>query len=68
MDATTFAAMRLAQQRFADLERENARLVAIAERRAAARSATPAPAPLAPALDPGIAGEATGFALAGPSS
>ena len=35
MDATTFAVMRLAEHRFADLERENRRRVAHAERRAA---------------------------------
>ncbi|MGK3954385.1 hypothetical protein ACLKM7_18855 [Microbacterium sp. I2] len=59
MDATTSAAMRLAEHRFADLERENRRRVAHAERRAAVveleRRAT-------------TRNSATDLALAGPSS
>lgn len=79
MDATTFAAMRLAQQRFADLDRENARLVALAERRRAlaerrpasdpaANSAARVATPLEPAAPPTPAEKPTAFALAGPSS
>jgi hypothetical protein len=59
MDAITSAAMRLAEHRFADLERENRRRVAHAERRAAvAELERRAPTRNA----------ATDLALAGPSS
>lgn len=74
MDATTYAAMQLMQQRFAERDRENARRVARAERRAALGDQEPVPA-----RTPGLVSrvlhrthrgrrEATEFVLAGPSS
>lgn len=63
MDATTYAAMRLAEHRFADLERENRRRVAHAERRAALAERRANDAAEAPARN-----AATDLALAGPSS
>lgn len=65
MDAMTFAAKRLAEQRFADLERENRRRVQRAERRAADAPTTGAERP---ARQPEPVGAPAGLALAGPSS
>ena len=66
MDAMTFAAQRLAEQRFADLELENRRRIQRAERRAAdaPRQVDAAPATRSP--EPACA--PAGLALAGPSS
>ncbi|NLP84144.1 hypothetical protein HF576_09795 [Microbacterium sp. CFH 90308] len=63
MDATTFAVMRLAEHRFADLERDNRHRRAHAERRAALAERRAADAAEAPARN-----AATDLALAGPSS
>ena len=65
MDAMTFAAQRLAEQRFADLELENRRRVQRAERRAsiaAASAERDGSAPAARHADP------SHLALAGPAS
>lgn len=82
MDATTYAAMRLAEHRFADLERENRRRVAHAERHAAVAERRAAgiaegerrttrgttAAETAPTSEAPARTAATGLALAGPSS
>lgn len=65
MDAMTFAAQRLAEQRFADLERENRRRLQRAERRAAD---APTAGAERPARRSEPVGAPAGLALAGPSS
>lgn len=66
MDAMTFAAQRLAEQRFADLELENRRRVQRAERLVADAPRQVAAAPAKRSAEPACA--PAGLALAGPSS
>jgi hypothetical protein len=69
MDAMTFATMRLAEHRFADLERENRLRVARAERHAALAGGGSRPAgDDRPTRRSDVEHTPTELALAGPSS